>query len=60
VLTSAQVRFLARAKVINEFISDPGGSIDKNMWVQIDRLKDYLLWGQTTDLIIDLLKQRLG
>jgi ADP-ribose pyrophosphatase YjhB (NUDIX family) len=46
-----QLRYIARAKQIDEFISDPAGVMTEVKWVSLDELGDWLTWGQTVDVI---------
>ncbi len=55
-LDSYQIRFIARIKEINEFVSDPAGGVDAVRWVEIDRLSEVLEWGQTTELIVEIVR----
>ena len=56
---SAQVRFIARATTINEFKEDPDGDIDKIMWINVEDLGKYLFWGETVNLVIELVNKHL-
>lgn len=51
-----QLRYIARAERIDQFISDPGGSMTDVKWVNIDELDNYLKWGETNQLIIRIIK----
>lgn len=54
-----QLRYIGRAEKIDQFISDPGGSMTEVKWVDIDKLDEYLKWGETNKLIIQLVQDYL-
>lgn len=43
---TVQVRFCARVKDKLQFENDPGGLIIAQEWIEIDKLPDYLDWGE--------------
>lgn len=55
-----QLRYIARAKRIDTFVSDPAGSMTAVMWVDINNLHEYLKWGETTTFIQEQLKEFLN
>lgn len=52
-----QLRYLANIKQIDKFISDPGGHVRYQEFVDIDRLDKYLRWGETTKFIKNQLRK---
>ena len=54
VIQSYQVRFIARASEIRDFIADPDEGIISIFWVDIDDLKNHLGWGMTDAVIQDI------
>jgi 8-oxo-dGTP pyrophosphatase MutT (NUDIX family) len=56
-ITSYQIRYIARPKVINKFIKDPDESIISIFWVDIDDLPKHLGWGTTDKVIQDIAKE---
>lgn len=55
-----QVRYIARPERIDKFISDPGGSMTEVKWVKLEELGDYLKWGETNNLIIQIIEEYLA
>jgi len=54
--SETQVRYLAIAKVDKEFESDPDdGDVVANRWIEIKDLEEYINWGETTKMIIEIL-----
>jgi 8-oxo-dGTP pyrophosphatase MutT (NUDIX family) len=49
-----QLRYIARAQRIDQFVSDPGGAMTEVKWVTLDELSNYLDWGQTVPLIVSI------
>jgi ADP-ribose pyrophosphatase YjhB (NUDIX family) len=54
VFESYQVRYLVRSTSQDKFLGDPGGSVDRFLWVELENIGDYLDWGKTNELIISL------
>jgi 8-oxo-dGTP pyrophosphatase MutT (NUDIX family) len=52
-ITGVQIRYIARASVINEFVSDPDEGIISIFWVDIADLHNHLGWGTTDKVIQD-------
>jgi 8-oxo-dGTP pyrophosphatase MutT (NUDIX family) len=50
-----QLRYKAQVKTQEEFVTDPGGLIISNKWIELDELGDYLKWGDSVGLIQQLL-----
>jgi 8-oxo-dGTP pyrophosphatase MutT (NUDIX family) len=59
-LESYQVRFIARAKEINEFKADPDEGIISVFWVGIEDLHNHLGWGKADAVIQDIARKYIA
>jgi 8-oxo-dGTP pyrophosphatase MutT (NUDIX family) len=57
IIDSYQVRFIAKALEIRDFIADPDEGIISIFWVDIDDLHSNLGWGKTDAVIQDIAKE---
>lgn len=58
-LNALQLRYIARAQKIDDFISDPAGTMTEVKWVSPDKLGDFVKWGDTIPLIQSIVKEYL-